>query len=232
MDTLVLDSSVIFDLERGLLIPAAFRLHMQFATPDLLIEEELGDDPLVLQMLDLGLTVIELDASEIQAAQDLVRKYRPKLSQVDAWALVAAARDTSDRLLSGDGALREAARLEKVPCSGVLWVLEQIRAARSASTLQLRDGLKRIREHTRARLPAAQVEALMQQLERDLKTAHESASSLDTSLQISETRADGSTVVYRAEVDVIRGQGSVETGARADGGVASDVAGDPTKLSS
>ncbi len=169
MSVLILDSSVIFDLERGLLIPAAFKLDATYAVPDLLLDGELGDDPLVAQMLGLGLKVIELEPQEVERAQGLAKKYHPRLSQIDTWALVSAARPTSNRLLTGDGSLREAARSEKVACSGVLWVLEQIRASRVASAFDLHNGLMRIKQHTRTRLPAPLVDAMMRQLE----TGHE-----------------------------------------------------------
>ena len=96
--------------------------------------------------------------------------------------------------------------MEKVPCSGVLWVLEQIRLSRAATALQLRDGLVRIKQHTRARLPGPQVEALMRQFEDDIKKVCEPIAA-DKLLKISESRADATTNpgIYKAQVELVPG---------------------------
>ena len=83
--TVVSDSSVLVDLERGDLFAAAFALRFEFCVPDLLFKRELqqrsGD-----RLLALGLKVLALDASGISKAMHF-RKMVAALSLPDAFAL-------------------------------------------------------------------------------------------------------------------------------------------------
>ena len=109
MRVLVLDTSVLIDLERGALLETGFRLPFEFTVPDLLYEQELknhGGDALI----GLGLQVEELDDGGAALAQRY-QQVRRSLSAPDSFAL-ALARTNSWTLLSGDGELRELAGQE------------------------------------------------------------------------------------------------------------------------
>lgn len=150
----VLDSSVLIDLERGTLFAAAFALPFEYCVPDLLYRRELeplGADHLV----HMGLRVLELDHAGIGRAARF-RRAVPALSLSDAFAL-ALAHSTGGTLLTGDARLRRLAGDEKIACHGVLWLLDRIFQERSATPKQLYDGLVRIRDHPRCRLPKAEV---------------------------------------------------------------------------
>src|SRR5258706_13444782 len=70
MAILVLDASIIFDLERGGLLEAAFTLEEPFVTPDLLFVNELEPDEILGPKLrELGLKVVELDSEKGMSVQ-------------------------------------------------------------------------------------------------------------------------------------------------------------------
>lgn len=164
----VSDSSVLIDLERGALFAAAFALPFEFCVPDLLYRlelEPLGGD----QLVHMGLRVLELD----DAGVDRAVRYRravPALSLPDAFAL-ALAHSTGSTLLTGDARLRRLADDEKIVCHGVLWLLDRIFHERSATPKQLYDGLVRIRDHPRCRLPEAEVSKRLKVFDLATKTA-------------------------------------------------------------
>jgi predicted nucleic acid-binding protein len=154
MPVLVLDASVIIDLERGGLLETTFKLSEVFVTPDLLYQNELEAEggP---YLLELGLRVVELDPDEMVIAQKKAKDNR-KLSNADCWAAVMAMRD-DHRLLTGDGLLRSFANDNNIPCSGVLWILDRIFDAEVVSPMVLVEGLSRIKQHPRCWLPEQEI---------------------------------------------------------------------------
>ena len=164
----VSDSSVLIDLERGTFFAAAFALPLEFCVPDLLYRCELmplGGNRLV----HMGLRVLELDAAGVGRAVRY-RQAVPALSLSDAFAL-SLAHSTGSTLLTGDARLRRLAGDEKITCRGVLWLLDRMFLERSATPKQLYDGLVRIRDHPRCRLPKAEVSKRLRVFERAGKTA-------------------------------------------------------------
>jgi hypothetical protein len=155
MAILVLDASVIFDLERGELLEATFKLEDVFVTPDLLYQTELEDD-VGPRLRELGLQIVELNEEEVATAQQIARE-DGKLSRADCWALTSAMRP-EHRLLSGDARVRARAEVIAIPCSGLLWMLDRIYDTATITPVALIDGLSRITKHRRARLPKAEVE--------------------------------------------------------------------------
>lgn len=154
MRVLVSDTSVLVDLERGSLLGAAFRLPFRFAVPDLLYERELknyGGE----ELIELGLAVEELDGDSVRRAL-AYRQRAPVLSLPDCFALELA-RTRAWILLSGDAALRRSAAEEGVECHGLLWLLDQIQDAATASIQELHESLITISRHPRCRLPKAAV---------------------------------------------------------------------------
>ncbi|HCX69000.1 hypothetical protein [Parvibaculum sp.] len=154
MRVLVSDTSVLVDLERGALLEASFRLPFRYCVPDLLYERELKDHggP---DLLRLGLVVEELDSDGLTEAIAYRRRV-PALTLPDSLALTLA-RKRAWLLLTGDGPLRQLAAAEAVECHGVLWMLDQIHAAGTATTAALHRGLTAISAHPRCRLPRPEV---------------------------------------------------------------------------
>lgn len=152
----VSDSSVLIDLERGGLIEAAFQCGISMLVPDLLYENELKESP-GPYLMRLGLGVTPLSPEELSAAQEL-QNSRPGLSLEDCFALICASR-LNHHLLVGDGLLRKEATSRGVNCRGLLWLLDEMLASDKVPKSLLCEGLNRIAQHPRCRLPRTEVEA-------------------------------------------------------------------------
>lgn len=154
MNTIISDTSVLIDLERGSLLEYAFRLPLEFVVPDLLYELELKDHngPALIK---LGLSVQVLDSTEVA----LALRYRSRskaLSLPDVFAFTLA-KVNSWTLLSGDSILRKLAIEEGVTCHGVLWLLDRLYEQREMDRSALHDGLRQLAVHPRCRLPRTEV---------------------------------------------------------------------------
>ena len=169
----VSDSSVLIDLERGSFFATAFALPLEFYVPDLLYRRELepynGD-----RLLEMGLRVLELDDVGVSRALRY-RQAVPALSLPDAFAL-SLAHATCGTLLTGDARLRQLASTEKIACHGLLWLLDRIFQARTATPSQLHDGLVSIRDHPRCRLPKGEINKRLRAFARSLDNDHRPAS--------------------------------------------------------
>lgn len=160
MIILVSDTSVLIDLERGGLLQPAFSCGLTMVVPDLLYARELeADNGPLLRALGLG--VVPLDPDEVDFAQRL-RMERPGLSLPDCFALSCARRD-NHALVSGDRLLRTEAQARHCPVYGLLWILDQMELSGNVGAATLREGLERIWNHPRRRLPKAEV---MERLQR------------------------------------------------------------------
>jgi len=151
---LVSDTSVLIDLERGGLLEQAFACGLTMVVPDLLYARELETDngPLLRK---LGLGVVALNPDEVDFAQK-VRKQRPGLSLPDCFAL-SCARRQDHALVSGDKLLRTEAQARHCAVYGLLWILDQMEKSGNVGTSTLHEGLSRVWNHPRQRLPKAEV---------------------------------------------------------------------------
>jgi hypothetical protein len=156
MIVLVSDTSVLIDLERGGLLEAAFSCGLTMAVPDLLYDRELEETNGSL-LRTLGLNVISLTPDEVALAQQL-RKQQPCLSLPDCFALSCALRPDY-ALVTGDKLLRTTAQSKQCSVYGVLWMLDQMEASGRVGASTLHEGLTRITNHERCRLPRAEVMA-------------------------------------------------------------------------
>lgn len=159
MIILVSDTSVLIDLERGGLLEPAFSCGLTMVVPDLLYARELEAEngPLLRK---LGLGVVALNPDEVNFAQQL-RTQQPGLSLPDCFAL-SCARRQNHALVSGDKLLRTEAQAKHCVVYGLLWILDQMEASRKVSTATLHEGLTRIWNHPRRRLPKSDVTARLQ----------------------------------------------------------------------
>lgn len=156
MIILVSDTSILIDLERGGLLEPAFSCGLTMVVPDLLYEKELEPEngPLLRK---LGLGVVALTPDEVSLAQEL-RAKRTALSLPDCFALSCAARP-DHALVTGDKILRTEAQARLGAVYGLLWILDQMEASEKVPATLLLDGLTRISNHPRCRLPQAEVRA-------------------------------------------------------------------------
>lgn len=134
MKLLISDANILIDLEEGGLLRTFFELPYEFRVPDVLYYEELEAQHSYL--LDLGLTLGELDEKGMLSAFSYTQKYSGP-SRNDCFALALAKQEKSP-LLTGDKALRQAAEQEAIAVSGTLWVVEQMV---QESLISLEDGI-------------------------------------------------------------------------------------------
>ena len=123
-EVFVIDTSVLMDLERGLLITEIFLLPFIFVVPDLLYNKEILPN-FGNRLLELGLEVRSLSGKTLLATHQYHTTHRRMVSLVDCAAL-ALARSEGLVLLTGDKKLRNLAEQENVTCHGVLWVFDPI----------------------------------------------------------------------------------------------------------
>lgn len=156
MIILVSDTSILIDLERGGLLEPAFSCGLTMVVPDLLYAKELESENGAL-LRRLGLGVVALTPDEVALAQQ-VRGSRPALSLPDCFALSCAMRP-DHVLVTGDKILRAEAQARLGAVYGLLWILDQMEASGQVPATLLYEGLTRIFNHPRCRLPSADVRA-------------------------------------------------------------------------
>jgi hypothetical protein len=155
MSTLLIsDTSVLIDLERGLVLEAGFRTSYELAVPDVLYRRELaphGGD----QLVALGLNVMAVDAAGVKLAVGYRARQR-RISVADSLSL-ALARRIGATLMTGDALLRGLAEEDDVECHGLLWLFDVFDKERVLDPRALLTALEKIHSHPRCRLPEDEV---------------------------------------------------------------------------
>ncbi|GGX68812.1 DUF3368 domain-containing protein [Saccharospirillum salsuginis] len=162
MQLLISDANILIDLEEGQLIERMFDLPYRFSIPDILFIEELEEEH--QHLLELGLTLRELNSKTMTYAMNLIPRYK-RASRNDCFALALAAQEECP-LLTGDMALRKAAESESVMVHGTLWLVETMVKRRLISVKEARAAFQRM-EAAGRRLPWPLAEAILQDLESD-----------------------------------------------------------------
>lgn len=140
MKKLILDTSICIDLHKGELLKTVLRLPYQFVLPDVIIAEL--NDPAGETLLALGFTEEGIYGEEVKSVFELRNKYfAPSFN--DLLALLLAKRNFCD-LITGDNALRKAAKQEAVTTHGLLWLLDQMVADTVLPSVQAADALEKI----------------------------------------------------------------------------------------
>lgn len=119
---LISDANILIDVENGHLTPAIFRLPYVIGVPDILFELELKERH--SHLLEAGLKVKSLTAESIKKTESLTQQY-PQPSIMDHSALALALQEQCP-LLTGDKALRVAAKKEGVEVHGTIWIIEEL----------------------------------------------------------------------------------------------------------
>ena len=114
-----LDFSVIDKLTWPFLLPYQYIMNN-----DAVENELLSPIGLKKNLLDLGLQPVELTEEEFYLTESFGEKYS-RLSLYDCVAL-AIAKNRKIKLMTGDGALRMAARTEGVPFIGTIGILDEL----------------------------------------------------------------------------------------------------------
>lgn len=163
MQLLISDSNILIDLIVVGHIETMFRLPYTFAVPDILYEEELKIHH--SELLSYGLEIRSLSSETMAYAFELAAKYT-KPGTNDLFAL-ALAKECSCPLLTGDGALRQAAESEAVVLFGTIWIVEHMIRQHLITIEEARELFISMREKKR-RLPWEVAKAHLNELEIEL----------------------------------------------------------------
>ncbi|KTC96643.1 DUF3368 domain-containing protein [Legionella feeleii] len=150
------DACVLIDIEYGDLTSAMFSLSYQFAVPDTLFAEELEEQH--AHLLQFGLICKTMSGDLVAEAYSLHQKYvRPSVN--DMLALILAKHEDS-QLLTGDKALRDAAKDLNVDVHGTIWLVKQMLEDKKITVEVARVAFQRM-EESGSRLPWKEVEKLL-----------------------------------------------------------------------
>lgn len=112
---------------------------------------------------DGGLATYDLPGEEVAQVFALKREHS-RLSANDCFALVTAACQENGILLTGDGQLRKVATARDVRVHGVLWIIDELRAARACETELLISALEVWRDDRSVFLPNVDIEKRLRSL--------------------------------------------------------------------
>jgi len=156
LQIIISDSSCLIDLHKASLLEAFVCLPYEVCVPDVILESELlsfsAEEKKALQ--DMGLKVLELPGDGLLSVQNL-RRESPVLSVNDCFACILAERHIGSVLLTGDGDLRLISQARGIEVHGILWCMDMIHAAETATVRQIHDALTIFATDATVRLPAA-----------------------------------------------------------------------------
>lgn len=118
----ITDTNVWIDLHVGGLLDSVFELDAEWLIPDF-VQAELGSE-LEELLVEWGLRVQSLSGEQVLELIELNRSY-PAPSPTDMSTLVLA-RSLGGTLVTGDAALRSAAKAEDIEVHGTLWIADML----------------------------------------------------------------------------------------------------------
>lgn len=153
---IISDACVLIDIECGELTSVMFSLTYQFAVPDTLFAEEL--ETRHRHLLQFGLMSKTMSGNLVAEAYWLHQKYK-KPSVNDMLALVLAKHEDC-QLLTGDRALRDAAKELNVDVHGTIWLVEQMLLDKKITVEVARVAFQKMK-NSGSRLPWDQVSKIL-----------------------------------------------------------------------
>lgn len=161
MRLLISDANILLDIEVGGLLSPMFSLDFQFAVPDLLYWEELQEQH--SHLVELGLQLHPMSEKDLERVAALSQTYA-RASRNDLFALALAEVENCP-LLTGDAALREAARNEQVIVKGTVWLVEQMITQQRITVAVARAAIQKMQSNKRW-LPWEAFETMFTRLEK------------------------------------------------------------------
>ena len=153
MRIIVSDSSCLIDLRKGRLLGPFLKLPYELVIPDVLLENELlSFTKREIALMRREMTVATLGGSGIERVGTMIAE-SPSLSFYDGFAFVVAEDRPGCILLTGDRRLREKAEGARMECRGILWTVDEIGKARTATRARLLKALETWRDDPLVRLP-------------------------------------------------------------------------------
>jgi len=132
---------------------AFVQLPYDLVIPDVLFEQELVNFSNVeKELLERALRVVSLSGEGVIKVQNVNRDY-PALTLNDCFAFVIAQQTPDCILMTGDRNLRNLATSSGVEVHGVLWGIDEMYSAKSATVNQLYSALLLFQADSTVRLP-------------------------------------------------------------------------------
>ena len=119
---LILDTTICIDLFNGRILEKVKGLPYELTVPDVIAEELIN--PPGNHLIKAGFSTLGIQGEVIEQISALRERY-PKPSTNDLFSLMLA-KVHSSILVTGDDALRRAAKNEGIPVHGVLWILDKL----------------------------------------------------------------------------------------------------------
>lgn len=153
---IISDASVLIDIECGELTSVMFSLAWQFAVPDTLFDEELAERH--GHLLRFGLISKTMSGDMVAEAYSLHQKYiKPSVNDMLALTL---AKNEGCQLLTGDKALRDAAKELNVVVHGTIWLVDQMLQSEKITVDVARVAFQQMKD-AGSRLPWGEVEKIL-----------------------------------------------------------------------
>ncbi|MBW4622197.1 MAG: hypothetical protein KME17_22940 [Cyanosarcina radialis HA8281-LM2] len=169
MRILISDTSCLIDLRKASLLEAFVRLRYDLVIPDVLLEQELVNFSTVdKELLQKELRVVSLPGEGVIGVQSVNRDY-PALTLNDCFAFVIAEQTPNCILMTGDRRLRDLASSSGIEVHGILWGIDEMYNARSATVSQLYSALLLFKADSTVRLPAKDLNIWIERYESLLK---------------------------------------------------------------
>ncbi len=163
MEYISSDTNIWLDFENIDRLDLPFKLPYIYLMDGDAVEDELLNPPGIAdKLIKMGLQKTELTAEEFFAAEEFVNRYA-KLSLYDCIAL-AIAKIRNLTLLTGDGPLRKAAKVEDVRLIGTIGILDRLLEGQYIDSGEFQYCIKELlkRNGGRVRLPESELRKRLQ----------------------------------------------------------------------
>lgn len=155
---IISDTCCLVDIRKANLLLALLKLPYEIVIPDILFEEELVRFTLTeKQLLEKYVRLGELSGQQVLDAQQLAKNY-PALSLNDCFAFILAKYTPNCILLTGDKALRQVASSQSIDVHGVLWAIDEMHTASTATVACLYQALLLFMKDSTVRLPKSDLQ--------------------------------------------------------------------------
>jgi predicted nucleic acid-binding protein len=164
------DASCLIDLRKGKLLHLLCRLPFRFVVPLPIRDSELLDftDQEWAVLDDGGLETYDLPGERMAEVLTLKQRHG-RLSANDCFCLVATKCHDDGILLTGDGTLRKVAERSGVKVHGVLWIIDQLKAAQLCDDAMLISALETWKTDKSVFIPDRLIEQLLRRIQENEK---------------------------------------------------------------
>ena len=172
MRVIISDTSCLIDFRKASLLNAFVHLPYELFIPDVLFEEELiGFSDSEKELLRQNLRISNLPGESILRVQYIQQSY-PALTLNDCFAFVLAEQTQGCILMTGDKTLRGLANRSDIEVHGVLWGIDEMHSAGTATLEQLYSALLFFNTDSTVRLPRRELNQWLEKYQSLMDNDH------------------------------------------------------------